>query len=122
MDRKKQNLFGKRPKYCLQMETHNPKSPEPFELDGSKDIVVDITNSHDATIPTRNTNNSSVDFILVDYEDPCAKLVTLVDYPESPEEMGDPNLDFALNNITMPHTEKATEGYLQIFSNNAKDK
>ncbi|KAF0907940.1 hypothetical protein E2562_022326 [Oryza meyeriana var. granulata] len=84
MDRKKQNIFGKRPKYCLQMETHNPKS--------------------------------SMDFILVDYEDPmeevkspCAKLATLVDYPESPEEMGDPNLDLALNNITMPRIGKATE-------------
>ncbi|KAF0903038.1 hypothetical protein E2562_024030 [Oryza meyeriana var. granulata] len=39
----------------------------------------------------------------------CAKLVSLVDYPESPEEMGDPNLDLTLNNITMPCTGKATE-------------
>ncbi|KAF0901308.1 hypothetical protein E2562_039234, partial [Oryza meyeriana var. granulata] len=157
------------------------QSPEPFELDGPEDIVVDITNSHDAAIPTETTNNSSMNFILVDYEDPmeeikslvqnetsdpptgdatepnlnenyptmdnintaepmvskpptdsclmeehqgfdfntteahddedlkCAKLATLVDYLESPEEIGDPNLDLALNNITMPCTEKATE-------------
>ncbi|KAF0904382.1 hypothetical protein E2562_034456, partial [Oryza meyeriana var. granulata] len=39
----------------------------------------------------------------------CAKLATLVDYPESPKEIGDPNLDLTLNNITMPHTRKATE-------------
>ncbi|KAF0929261.1 hypothetical protein E2562_018782 [Oryza meyeriana var. granulata] len=88
--------LAKIPKYYLQMKTYNLKSPEPFELEGLEDIVDDITNSHDATIPTKTTNN-------------CAKLATLVDYPESPEELGDPNLDLALNNITMPHTKNATE-------------
>ncbi|KAF0927566.1 hypothetical protein E2562_034368 [Oryza meyeriana var. granulata] len=108
-------------KYCLQMETHNPKpasskqsrsilqddnciipenplsnkpspdddcvSPEPFELDGSEDIVVDITNSHDAAIPTRTTNNSLMDFILVDYEDPMEEV-------KSPDSQSSPEIGY----------------------------
>ncbi|KAF0928381.1 hypothetical protein E2562_003200 [Oryza meyeriana var. granulata] len=46
----------------------------------------------------------------------CAKLALLVDYLESPEEMGDPNLDLALNNIAMPCTGKATEVLQQTTS------
>ncbi|KAF0917412.1 hypothetical protein E2562_017861 [Oryza meyeriana var. granulata] len=76
-------------KYCLQMETHNPKSPETFELDGSEVIVVDITNSYDAAIPTGTTNNSSMDFILVDYEDPMEEVKSPVQNKISNTPTGD---------------------------------
>ncbi|KAF0929251.1 hypothetical protein E2562_018772, partial [Oryza meyeriana var. granulata] len=51
-----------------------------------------------------------------DEDSKCAKLATLVDYPESPKEIGDPNLDLALNNIIMTCTRKATEVLQQTSS------
>ncbi|KAF0922069.1 hypothetical protein E2562_024020 [Oryza meyeriana var. granulata] len=84
--------LAKIPKYYLQMETHNLKSLEPFELDGPKDIVVDTTNSQDVAIPTETTNNSSMDFILVDYEDPMEEIKSPVQ-----NEISDPPTDSAAN-------------------------
>ncbi|KAF0921698.1 hypothetical protein E2562_013435, partial [Oryza meyeriana var. granulata] len=149
MDYKKQNLFGKCPKYCLQMETHNLKSSIDFIFvdyaDPMEEIKSPVQNetsdpsTSDATKPNLNENYPTMDNINTaepmvskpptdsclmeehqgfdfntteahdDEDSKCAKLATLVDYPECPEKIGDPNLDLALNNITLPCTGKATE-------------